>query len=219
MFRIKICGVTRPEDVRLIVAAGADAIGLNFYERSVRHVSPERARSLVDGLRTDVARVGVFVNASAESILATARTVGLDYCQLHGDEPPEVVRELAEWPVIRAVRCRGGDMDIVRGWIDRCYETGGKLAALLVDAYQPGQYGGTGAVAEWSILAAFRRHWTDLPLILAGGLTPENVAQAITSARPDAVDTASGVESGPGVKDPAKTSRFVEAARQAWMRP
>ena len=216
MFRIKICGVTRPEDVRLVANSGADSIGLNFYERSVRYVNPEVARSMVEELPSNIARVGVFVNASSAAIQAIARTVGLSYCQLHGDEPPEIVAELADWRVIRAVRCRAADVDTVRRWIDDCYAAEGKLAGLLVDAYQPGQYGGTGAVADWSLLAEFRRHLGDLPLILAGGLTPDNVAQAIQVARPFAVDTASGVESAPGIKDAEKIARFVAAAQNAW---
>lgn len=216
MFRIKICGVTRTEDVRHVVDAGADAIGLNFYARSPRHVGLETARALTELMPPAVARVGVFVNAPLDMIATTARTLALNYCQLHGDEPPELARELAEWPVIRAVRCRAADVNSVVQWVDRCREAGGKLAALLIDAYQPGQFGGTGAVADWSLLATFRRLLPDLPLVLAGGLTAENVAQAIQMAGPDAVDTASGVESSPGVKDPDKTVRFVTAARQAW---
>lgn len=216
MFRIKICGVTRAEDVRRVADSGADAIGLNFYERSVRYVSPEAARSMVEELPSNVARVGVFVNASSAAIQSIARTVGLSYCQLHGDEPPEIVSALADCRVIRAVRCRAADVDAVRRWIDDCYAAGGNLAALLVDAYQPGQYGGTGAVADWSLLAEFRRHLSDLPLILAGGLTSENVVQAIQVARPNAVDTASGVESAPGIKDADKIARFVAAAQRAW---
>lgn len=210
LFRIKICGVTRPEDAAMIAEAGADAIGLNFYPNSPRFVSDERATEIIAALPPGVAKVGVFVNADADTIRQKAESLGLDWVQLHGDEPPEFIAELPGLAVIRAVRLQDGVSVVLP-------TAKGKLVrppnAVLIDAYSSSAYGGTGETIAWDHIPEARRHLAGLPVILAGGLTAENVAEAIRMARPDAVDVASGVESSPGVKHLAKVSEFVAAAR------
>lgn len=213
LFRIKICGVTRPEDAVAIAEAGADAIGLNFYPASPRFVADDRAAEIIAALPAHVAKVGVFVNADAAAIREKAERLGLDWVQLHGDEPPEFAAELPGLAVIRAVRLQ----DQLSGVLPN---TRGKLIrlphAVLIDAFSASAYGGTGTTVAWEAIPAARRQLAILPVILAGGLTPENVAEAIRIAQPDAVDVASGVESSPGVKDPAKVRDFVAASRESF---
>lgn len=217
MFRIKICGLTRPEDAAAAAQAGADAIGLNFAPPSPRAIEVERAQEIAAAVGPGVLKVGVFVNASAEAILACAAAVPLDAVQLHGDEPPEMLLELGDLPVIKAFRLRDGDLNPITSYIGGCRKLRRMPSAVLIDAYSPDARGGTGQIADWSsaehygVLAA-----PSLPgLILAGGLTADNVALAIAQVRPFGVDTASGVESSPGVKDLRRMAAFIAAARQA----
>jgi phosphoribosylanthranilate isomerase len=214
VFRIKICGITSVEDALLAAEAGADAIGLNFYERSPRYVTTERAKEICLALPAGVAKVGVFVNSLPKGIAAMAERVGLDVIQLHGDEGPDFLGSLGKLPVIKAFRCRESTLNSVRAFLTLCPEPSFPIAVLL-DAHAPGSYGGTGQVLDWRRLQAERHQLLGLPLILAGGLTPQNVAEAIRVARPDAVDTASGVEVSPGKKDPAKVRAFISAAKGA----
>jgi len=217
VFRIKICGITRPEDGRLAAEAGADAIGLNFYARSKRYVSPKAAREIAAELPAEVARVGVFVNATAAEILDIADTVPLDWVQLHGDEPPGFLPQLAGRRIIRALRCGSEGLTPLAEYLEYCESLEAPPAAVLVDALTTdGEYGGTGQQAPWDLLAGSRTWLLGKPLILAGGLVPENVAQAIAHVWPLAVDTASGVESSPGVKDAVRMRKFVAAARRAF---
>lgn len=215
-FRVKICGLTRPEDARCCAVAGADAIGLNFYSGSPRFLTLSRAAEICERLPAEVARVGVFVNAPPEQILETARQLPLDWIQLHGDEPPETAARLAPWPVVRAFRCQAGGGDALLEQLQLSSQAGACAAAVLVDAYQPGAFGGTGHTVDWSAAAGLVSRLAPLPLILAGGLRPENVADAIRAVRPWAVDTASGVESAPGRKDPQRVEQFVRQARAAF---
>jgi phosphoribosylanthranilate isomerase len=213
LFRVKICGVTRPDDAAGIAAAGADAIGLNFYPQSARFVDDVQAAAIVAALPGGIAKVGVFVNAPADVILGKVEQLGLDWVQLHGDEPAEFVEKLPGIKVLRAVRLQDRVSAVVptkKGLLIRL------PAAVLIDAYAPGTYGGTGQTVDWRGIAVARRRLAGLPIVLAGGLTPENVATAIATARPDAVDTASGVESSPGVKDLAKVQAFLQAATASW---
>jgi phosphoribosylanthranilate isomerase len=211
MFRVKICGVTRPEDVMPIAQAGADAIGINFYAGSSRFVDDARAREIVAAAPKNLITVGVFVNAEAAEIRSKLERIGFGWVQLHGDEPLQMVAELAGLPVIRTIRWGRPDANA-----RATFEGFTRLPqAVLVDAYSPAEYGGTGQTIDWSLIPPVRRLAEGLPLILAGGLTPTNVAQAIRTALPDAVDTASGVESSPGVKDLQKVRSFVAAAREA----
>jgi len=216
MYRIKICGITSSEDARLAVSAGADAIGLNFYEPSPRYVAPDRAREIAAAMRHGVTKVGVFVNASAKQVRDTFDHLRLDWIQLHGDEPPEFLTHLGKRPVVRAFRCRQSDLTPLADYLRTCRELGHAPQAVLLDAYEPGQYGGTGKVVDWDVVAATKDQLGELPVVLAGGINPTNVEQAILTAKPAAVDTASGVESNPGVKDPDKVQAFVAAARKAF---
>ncbi len=236
MFHVKICGVTTLDDARLAVAAGADCIGLNFVARSPRHIDETTGRAIRAAVPGSVAVVGVFAGAATPDIRRIAEAVGLDAVQLHGHlapradqrqtgpiDPPEICRDLTPLPVIRAVRLEpappGGDpLASARQWIDAASQLGSPPVLAIVDAAvsretAAGQLGGTGAVVDWASLAKARP--LDIPMALAGGLTPDNVAAAIAASGLHAVDTASGVEAAPGRKDPEKLRRFVAAARAA----
>ncbi len=195
--RVKICGLTRPEDAAAAYAAGADALGVIFAAGSRRRVSVAQARAVLDAAGPLVARVGVFVDASVSEVLAAVEGAGLNVVQLHGREDAATVTELAgRVPVIRALRWTPGiDLDA----LDL-----GPVAAVLVDGPQPG----SGAPFDWTAAAVLTG---SRPWMLAGGLTPENVAAAIGRLAPAAVDVASGVESAPGIKDHAKVRAFVAA--------
>jgi phosphoribosylanthranilate isomerase len=214
VFQIKICGVRHPEDLPHIAAARADAVGLNFYNGSRRYLSPDNAVAVAAAVPKGIARVGVFVNASTAEMLAAAEQYKLDYLQLHGDEPPEQLAELRAWPVIKAFRFGDDGWTPIKQYLIECQRHGALPVAVLIDApAAAGAYGGTGTTANWQALAGWRKH-VDLPLILAGGLTPDNIAEAVKTVRPSAVDTASGVESG-GRKDRVATLNFVAFAQSA----
>jgi phosphoribosylanthranilate isomerase len=216
MFQIKICGITSPEDALAAAAAGVDAVGLNFFPGSPRCVTPAQAQQIAGGLPVGVARVGVFVNAGEAEIRAVAAQVPLDWVQLHGEEPVELLAGLQPWPVVRAFRCRTeSDRDLVE-YLGQARRHGCLPAAVLLDAYDPAARGGTGQVLDWPGVAGLRPQLLGLPLILAGGLTPENVGRAIRQSRAAAVDTASGVERAPGRKDARRMQDFVRAARAAF---
>jgi phosphoribosylanthranilate isomerase len=221
-------------DAEAAVEAGADLLGLNFYAGSKRRIDLANARAIAAAVAGRALIVGVFVNHSAAEIHTIAQSVPLDVVQLHGDEPPSLGAELRTLDIIeaakpheatsparcqlwRAVRCRDEAMTAaVVEWV-KAFEVaaGQPLDALLVDAYDATEYGGTGKRADLSVFAALRQRLPHLPLWLAGGLTPENVASAIESAGPAGVDTASGVESAPGVKDADRMRRFVAAVLAA----
>jgi len=194
---------------------GADAVGLNFYPRSRRFVSLEAAVQIARRLAPGVRKVGVFVNASAEQILDAVGCVPLDAVQLHGDEPPEMLAQLGTIPVIRAFRLSQSGLGAAAEYLERCRQLGAVPAMVLVDAYHPGAYGGTGQRADWPAAAAYPLAPWHPPLVLAGGLDPDNVAEAIRAVRPRAVDTASGVEGPAGRKDRRRVELFVRRARQA----
>ncbi|MBF0132681.1 MAG: phosphoribosylanthranilate isomerase [Magnetococcales bacterium] len=201
--RVKICGITRREDALAAIDAGADAIGLVFYERSPRAVTVARAVELVAALPPFVTVTGLFVNASKMDIETTASRVGLDLLQFHGDETPEFCAQFSN-RIIKALRVAGhGDMQAASDY---------RVAGILYDAKVSGVQGGSGRSFDWSLLA---HHPGNAPLILAGGLHPGNVAHAITQVRPYAVDVSSGVESSPGVKDHALMKRFVREVHGA----
>ncbi|MBX9788093.1 MAG: phosphoribosylanthranilate isomerase [Pirellulales bacterium] len=218
MFRIKICGITNLDDALVAADAGADAIGFNFCTRSPRFIEPLAARDIAARLPRGVARVGVFVNATDGAIVAAADLVALDIIQLHGDEPPDEVRALAPRQVMRAIRAATNNLSEVSRYLERCRKVGAELVAIMADAAVAGQYGGTGQRADWEAWSHYASKPRVPPLVLAGGLTPENVAEGIARVRPAAVDVASGVESEPGIKDQAKVKQFVDAARAAFTR-
>ena len=222
MFRIKICGITTPDDARLAQEAGADAIGLNFYEKSRRYVDPQVAKAIVSELSQGTTSVGLFVNCSAEVIREVNEIVPLDVIQLHGDEPPQLLRELAGLTILRAFRFGPEGMKPIAEYLDACNTLACMPQGVLIDAYAQGAYGGTGKQADWQRLSAERSELPALPLILAGGLTAENVADAIQVVRPAGVDVSSGVEMPTEsvkrtAKDATLVTRFVAEASQTFL--
>jgi phosphoribosylanthranilate isomerase len=216
VFRIKVCGVTNVPDAAFAAAAGADAIGLNFFPRSPRFIAKDAARQITTQLDMGVLKVGVFVDASAEDVARVADEVGLDAVQLHGNEPPRLVLELAGRRVIKAFRCQSDGIPQVIAYVDECNALGCGLEAVLIDAFLPGSHGGTGKLADWSLVEELGQRLVGVPIVLAGGLRPENVAEAIRTARPAAVDAASGIESSPGKKDEGLVRQFVQNALAAF---
>ena len=213
---IKICGITSAHDAQVSALAGADAIGLNFWPQSKRFVGHELAREIVAALPSGMTKVGVFVNASADEIATTVDLVGLDWIQLHGDEPADMLAKLPpSVPVLRAFRCGDDGLASLARYLSATKNSGRAADAVLVDAASEGEFGGTGRRADWARIAQDRNLIGELPLVLAGGLTPQNVAAAIDAVRPDGVDVASGVESRPGVKDAELVEKFVATARTA----
>jgi phosphoribosylanthranilate isomerase len=216
VFRIKICGITSVNDAEVVVGAGADAIGLNFYPQSPRYVTPEQARSILEAVPERVIKVGLFVNAPGDHVCRTFDQLGLELIQLHGDEPPIFLACLGNRPVMRAFRLGREGWQAVTGYLRQCRDLRRMPRLVIVDSLVKGSYGGTGQVGDWSRLTEYPTGQSFPPLVLAGGLTPQNVAEAIRAVRPTAVDTASGVESSPGRKDPAAVGAFVRAARVAF---
>ena len=190
--RVKICGITNWSDAKQAFEAGAEFLGFNFYQESPRYISPSRAKTIVRRLPKGVSAVGVFVNESESSILEIAKGVGLKYVQLHGDESPETVRHLARRVrVIRALRFKGA-------------------SAFLLDGFDRRMRGGTGKTFDWAVARRVNR---GRKIFLAGGLTPENAAEARRSVHPYALDVCSGVEAKPGKKDRARVEAFMRAVR------
>jgi phosphoribosylanthranilate isomerase len=198
MTRIKICGITRVEDVMDAVNSGADALGLVFYDKSPRHVSVQQAVQLTDVIFPFVTLVGLFVNASAETVHEVLRAVPLDVLQFHGDETPAFCAQFGR-PYLKAIRVKEG-VDLVQCATDFIGAQG-----LLLDAYVDGTPGGTGASFDWGLIP----NDLPLPVILSGGLNVANIATAIKWVRPYAVDVSSGVEASKGIKDAAKIDAFI----------
>jgi phosphoribosylanthranilate isomerase len=209
--KIKVCGLTGIEDALACVSGGADWIGLNFHPGSSRRIEPSLAAEIVAALPPPAVAVGLFVDRPPDEVASLADRVGLSTIQLHGDEPPTDLVALGHLRIIRAFRL--GDSEAVAcmlRYLSRAKDLGRPPDAVLVDAHVTGQPGGTGHPIDSGLLQLLPR----LPhLILAGGLTPQNVAGRIDLARPWMVDVASGVESSPGRKDPARVAAFVRAAR------
>lgn len=200
--KVKICGITNLADGTAAAQAGADALGFVFYEPSPRHVTLETAVAIIRALPPFVVKVGVFVNAPEELVMRSVRQCGLNLLQFHGDEPPDYCTQFGVMSMkafrIRDTRSLGALRD---------YPTD----AWLLDAYSPDQPGGTGSRFNWDLAIAAR----DLgrPIFLAGGLTPENVGEAVRRVQPYGVDVSTGVETAPGKKDPAKVHAFIEAVK------
>lgn len=202
MTKIKICGIKSVHDALAAMEAGADMLGFNFYRKSPRYISVGQCRDIMAEMRkyAHLDYVGVFVNASVAEIRATIETCALTMAQLHGDETPQMLQSL-DGKAFKAFR---GIPESVSGFARD------EAPALLVDAVVQGSYGGTGITADWKGAAELAKYY---PILLAGGLTPQNVAEAVRRVQPWGVDVASGVELMPGVKDPAKMSAFVQAVR------
>lgn len=212
--RVKICGLTDPEQARAVAAMGADAIGV-VLAPSRRQVSVERAAEIVSAVGGTAPTVGLFVDASAGEINETVRRTGVSRVQLHGDEPPEIVSDLIV-PCWKVFHVRDENFAVeIHDWL-ACLPEGVNVEAILLDAWSPRAAGGTGERFNWELVARTRRAGLlgDLPpVILAGGLDAGNVAEAIRLVQPDMVDVSSGVESSPGVKDLHKVRAFLRAAK------
>jgi phosphoribosylanthranilate isomerase len=195
---VKICGIRRPQDAEAAVHHGASAIGFIFWPGSPRFIDPYRARTIAKTLPPFVATVGVFVNQSREYINGVASLVPLSVVQLHGDETPDFASPLSR-PVLKAITRPGKG----REWP--------KHMMLLVDVHDAVKRGGTGQVADWGMAAAIAR---DRPIVLAGGLTPDNVAEAVAAVQPWGLDVSSGVEQSPGIKDERRIAALFAAIHQ-----
>jgi phosphoribosylanthranilate isomerase len=216
LFRIKICGVTSAKDAQLVALAGADAVGLNFYPQSPRYIDLSMAEKIVGVLPKQMARVGIFVNPNPDEAVAVAERLKLDWIQLHGEEPAEMMGRFGNHRVLRAFRFGNDSEQAIVDYLDDCQRRETRVAAILIDAAATGELGGTGKLVDWNALVAARPKFGDIPLVLAGGLTPFNVAEAIALTRPDAVDVASGVESKPGSKDLLLLRAFITSAKKAF---
>ena len=202
MVRIKICGITNLEDALLAAELGADALGFIFYAKSPRSVAPETAREIIRQLPPLVLSIGVFVDEEAAVVRDLAARVGLDWVQLHGQEPPDYCRSLGR-RVLKGFRIKDEES------LQELQPYRGAVQAFLLDTYKQAQTGGTGETFDWQLAKQAKGYG---PIVLAGGLTAANVAQAIEiAARPQAVDVASGVEAAPGKKDPEKLRAFFKA--------
>lgn len=205
MIRVKICGITNWSDARAACDAGADLLGFNFYDKSLRRISTAVAANIRGKLPKNVEAVGIFVNAKPAEIISLHGFVRFNTAQLHGDETPGIVSDVSRTvPVIKAFRV-AAEFNLTT--LDRYLD----VTAFLFDAARAGQYGGTGTTTNW-VLA--KRAAVSHRIILSGGLTPENVAAAIRSVHPYAVDVASGVESKPGKKDHSKVQAFIQEVRR-----
>jgi phosphoribosylanthranilate isomerase len=200
--RIKICGITREQDVSAVAVNGADALGLVFYEKSPRHVSVQQAVRLARAVPPFVTIVGLFVNPSVDYVREVLATVPLDVLQFHGEEEPGFCTQFGK-PYLKAIRVRAG-VDLIQ-----CASHYAGAQGLLLDAFVEGTQGGTGESFDWALIP----HDLPLPVILSGGLHVGNVAAAIKQVRPYAVDVSSGVEAGKGIKDVAKIAAFINEVK------
>jgi phosphoribosylanthranilate isomerase len=219
--RIKFCGITSPADARNAALAGADAIGLVFYRRSKRCVSLSNAREILKALPPMVSPIGLFVNVPHDEIRDYANALNLRTIQLHGDEPPELVAQLSDFSVVKSIPCDPDGLpkilDRWRSAITQLQLT--HLSGLLLETAGTGHAGGSGVENDW---AAIAKHLSSddakmglPPIIVAGGLTPENVGNVIRRLHPWAVDVSSGIEESPGIKSMEKMQRFADAVRNA----
>jgi phosphoribosylanthranilate isomerase len=202
MTRIKICGITREQDMHAVVNSGADALGLVFYEKSPRHVSLQQVVKIVRAMPPFVTVVGLFVNPSVDYVREVLAQVSLDVLQFHGEESPEFCGQFGK-PYLKAVRVKVG-VDLLQ-----CATRYAGAQGLLLDAYIEGTHGGTGESFDWALIP----HDLPIPVILSGGLHAGNVAAAITQVQPYAVDVSSGVEVAKGIKDAAKVAAFIKEVK------
>ncbi len=207
MARVKICGITRPEDAELAVSLGAWAIGFILWAQSKRAADPAVAAGIARTMRRQVELVGVFVNPTLDEVVGAAESIGLSHVQLHGDEGPSFCTAVAQRTGARVIKAlRIGSKADMRD-AERFH-----TAFHLLDADAGSAYGGTGRTWNWELIGARR---SKIPVLLSGGLGPDNVAEAVAAVQPWGVDVASGVESEPGIKDPAKLEAFIAAAQSS----
>jgi phosphoribosylanthranilate isomerase len=204
MVRVKICGITNIDDALLAIEAGADALGFVFHDNSPRNIDPDKAAAIIAALPPLVQTVGVFVNVEADTINRIALQCRLDLVQLHGDETPAFCAKMCR-RVIKAFRIK--DITSLEPMVHY------RVAACLLDAYSPREYGGTGISFNWETAKLAKEFGT--PIILAGGLTPDNVQEAVETVLPYGVDVSSGVERAPGIKDPEKVREFILRAKRS----
>jgi phosphoribosylanthranilate isomerase len=203
MVEIKICGITNINDAYVAIKCGADALGFIFYSKSQRYVMPERAKEIIQKLPYEIIKVGVFVNHEIHEVKEIAKFCGLNLIQLHGDETPEYCDHFQTSSLIKAVSLRAKeDIQKLNGYC---------VKAILVDAREPGHYGGTGKNSDWSLAKKLKEAY---PLILAGGLHRGNIRKAIETVRPQAVDINSGVEISPGKKDLQRVKEIIAMVRE-----
>ncbi|MBI4809014.1 MAG: phosphoribosylanthranilate isomerase [Nitrosomonadales bacterium] len=202
MTRIKICGITREQDLRAAASSGADALGLVFYEKSPRHVTLPQAVKLAHAVPPFVTVVGLFVNPTVDYVREVLAKVPLDVLQFHGEEAPEFCRQFGK-PYLKAIRVKAG-VDLVE-----CAARYADAQGLLLDAFVEGTQGGTGESFDWALIPQN----LPLPVIMSGGLHAGNVAEAIRRVRPYAVDVSSGVEASKGIKDAAKVAAFIKEVK------
>ena len=205
--RVKICGITRVEDAQAVTQAGADAIGLVFYAKSPRNVEIDQAAEISQSVPPFITRVALFKDADVAFIEAVLRSVEIDLLQFHGSESPSFCERFG-LPYIKAIGMKGPECDAA--YLAARTEAFSSAKAMLLDGHAPGEDGGSGEAFDWSGIGKI-----DKPVILAGGITPDNVAQAIETAHPFAVDVSSGVESAPGQKDREKIIRFMTQVAMA----
>jgi len=203
--KVKVCGITNYEDAKLACDQGVDALGFNFYPSSPRYIRPEDARAIIRRLPPFTVAVGLFVNVrEVNKVIEIAQAAGVQVMQLHGDESPEYCKELAEWSLIKALRI--GEGGVPENFQDYAVQS------FLLDARDDALFGGTGKSFDWRLAQCIQSF---CPIILAGGLRPDNVREAIRIVRPYAVDVCSGIESSPGKKDPGKLIEFMHEVRNA----
>lgn len=203
MLKVKICGITNLEDAQAAVGYGCDAIGFLFYKKSPRYIAPEKAKDIIDKLPKSVIKIGVFVNAKAETIKHISRMCGIKMLQFHGNESPEFCAKFKGYKIIKTCRVKD-KLDIKN--ISKYHPF-----AFLFDTYIASKMGGTGKTFDWGLIKHMRR--IKHPVFLSGGLTERNVKKAVEIAVPDWVDVCSGIEEKPGKKDANKIKKFIEAAK------
>ena len=206
MVKVKICGITNLEDALTATGAGADVLGFILYPKSKRFIKAKDVRKITLNLPPFILKVGVFVNEDPRNVLEILSYAHLDFAQLHGEETPEECEYIGANRVIKVFRLK----EIAE--IERIEPYIGKIRAILLDTYSKDSYGGTGKTFNWEIARAVKERF-DIPVILSGGLNPENVAKAIREVNPYAVDVSSGVETEPGKKDKEKVFQFVKVAK------
>ncbi len=207
MVRVKICGITNLSDALICAESGADAVGFILYPKSKRFVKAKEVRRITQNLPPFIFKVGVFVNEDPHAVLEILSYANLDFAQLHGDESPEECDYIGRERVIKVFRLESTDE------VEKIEPYVGKIRALLLDTYSESSYGGTGKTFNWEIARAVKERFPQIPLILSGGLNPENVRDAIKEVNPYAVDVSSGVERTPGIKDREKVELFIRRAK------